>query len=302
MEWDRVRHSLLEVIHMKIGFIGAGKVGFSLGKYLSLYGIPVAGYYSRNYESAKSAAAFTHSSAFSDLKALLNVSDTLFLTVPDGEIESLWDDIKELPINNKKICHCSGCLSSSVFHGIEALGAFGYSVHPLYAISSQTESYKELQRAIFTLEGSFFYLSEMKTMFESTGSSVQIISGEKKALYHAAAVCASNQMLALAKVSQNLLLRCGFSDGLAQQALRPLMLGNMEKLCTTSLEDALTGPIERGDIQTVLHHLDFLEEEETMLYLILSKQLLKIARKKNPNRSYKKIELLLLEEMKGRAQ
>ncbi|MEA4988008.1 MAG: Rossmann-like and DUF2520 domain-containing protein [Anaerovorax sp.] len=285
---------------MQIGFIGAGKVGFSLGKYFSLYGINVTGYYSRNFESAKSAAAFTNSLAFSNLKALLDVSDTLFLTVPDGEIEILWDDIKKLSVQNKKICHCSGCLSASVFDGIEALGAFGYSVHPLYAISSRMDSYKELQRAVFTLEGSFFYLNEIKAMLESLGNSVQIISGEKKTLYHAAAVCASNQMLALAKLAQDLLIRCGFSDTLAQQALNPLMLGNMEKLCATNLQEALTGPIEREDAATVLHHLDFLREEERMLYLILSNKLLEIARKKHPNRSYEKIEQLLSEKMGGK--
>ncbi len=282
---------------MKIGFIGAGKVGFSLGKYLSLCGQTVTGYYSRNFESAKLAAAFTHSFVFSDLKTLLNASDTLFLTVPDGEIGNVWDDIKKLSIQTKKICHCSGCLSSSVFDGIEALGAFGYSVHPLYAISSQTESYKELQGAVFTLEGSSFYLNEIKAMLEKAGNTVQIISPQSKSLYHAAAVCASNQMLALAKISQDLLQRCGFSEKLSRHALHPLMQGNLKKLCESSLEEALTGPIERGDVHTVSQHFEFLTEEECTLYLILSKQLLEIARKKHPNRSYKEMEALLSEKM-----
>lgn len=285
---------------MQIGFIGAGKVGFSLGKYFSLHGISVTGYYSRSSESAKSAAAFTNTLFFSNLEALLDVSDTLFLTVPDGEIKIVWDYIKRLPIQNKKICHCSGCLSASVFDGIEALGAFGYSVHPLYAISSRLDSYEELQRAVFTLEGSSFYLNEIKTTLESLGNFVQIISGENKTLYHAAAVYASNQMLALAKVAQDLLIRCGFPDTLAQQALNPLMLGNMEKLCATNLEDALTGPIERGDTLTFLHHLACLNEEEQMLYLLLSKRLLEIARKKHPHRSYENLEQLLLEKMGGK--
>ena len=44
---------------MRIGFIGAGKVGFTLGKYFAVNGLDVAGYYSRNYKSAEEAAAFT---------------------------------------------------------------------------------------------------------------------------------------------------------------------------------------------------------------------------------------------------
>lgn len=285
---------------MQIGFIGAGKVGFSLGKYFSLHGIPVTGYYSKSSESAKAAATFTNTLFFSTLEAIIHASDTLFLTVPDGEIEILWDDIKRLPIQNKKICHCSGCLSASVFYGIEALGAFGYSVHPLYAISNKLHSYEELQRAVFTLEGSSFYLQKMKEMLETLGNAVQTISGEKKTLYHAAAVYASNQMIALANVAQNLLVNCGFSDELALQALTPLMLGNMEKLCATSPEEALTGPIERNDTTTVLHHLACLDKEEKTLYVLLSKRLLAVARKKHPNRSYEKLEQILVETMGGK--
>jgi predicted dinucleotide-binding enzyme len=44
---------------MKIGFIGAGKVGFSLGKYFCEHGLDVIGYFSRNPQSALQAAEFT---------------------------------------------------------------------------------------------------------------------------------------------------------------------------------------------------------------------------------------------------
>ena len=46
---------------MKIGFIGAGRVGFTLGKYFCEHGVEVAGYYSRNIQSAQEAAEFTNS-------------------------------------------------------------------------------------------------------------------------------------------------------------------------------------------------------------------------------------------------
>ena len=44
---------------MRIGFIGAGKVGFTLGKYFREHGIEVTGYYSRSIQSASEAAEFT---------------------------------------------------------------------------------------------------------------------------------------------------------------------------------------------------------------------------------------------------
>lgn len=92
---------------MKAGFIGAGKVGFSLGKYLAEGGVPVAGYYSRSKSSAEEAAAFTGSRYYEALADIVDDSDTLFVTVPDGIIGEIWDDMRGLQVKGKKICHAA---------------------------------------------------------------------------------------------------------------------------------------------------------------------------------------------------
>lgn len=135
---------------MKTGFIGAGKVGFTLGKYFSSQtdanSIKVTGYYSRNTQSAEEAANFTESKAFTDLGALIEASDVLFLTVPDGTISEVFEQVRQYPIQGKYICHCSGSLSAGeAFPGIDQTGAYEYSVHPLFAVSDKYEAYKELQ-------------------------------------------------------------------------------------------------------------------------------------------------------------
>ena len=98
---------------MKAGFIGAGKLGFSLGKFFADHGIHVTGYYSRSIESAGEAARFTDSRCYDDLELLVNDSDALFLTVPDEAIRSTYEKIKEYDIAGKQICHCSGALSAA---------------------------------------------------------------------------------------------------------------------------------------------------------------------------------------------
>jgi predicted short-subunit dehydrogenase-like oxidoreductase (DUF2520 family) len=122
---------------MRAGFIGAGKVGFTLGKYLAMHGIEISGYYSRTPASAKEAAEFTQSRYYTSIEEITKDSDTLFLTVPDGAIGEIWDDMRNLPIKNKNICHCSGSIPSTVFFDAENRGAYRYSIHPLYAISSK---------------------------------------------------------------------------------------------------------------------------------------------------------------------
>ena len=100
---------------MKIGFIGAGKLGFSLGKYLVENNINVSGYYSKNLGSSKDAAIFTNSKYYESLKSIIEDCDTIFITTQDGVISEIWNSISQLSINNKIICHCSGSLSSNIF-------------------------------------------------------------------------------------------------------------------------------------------------------------------------------------------
>ena len=92
---------------MKAGFIGAGKVGFSLGKYLKEGGVTVTGYFSRSRESAMEAAGFTDTGYYDNLADIAKDSDTLFITVPDGTIGAVWENLRNLPIKDKNICHYS---------------------------------------------------------------------------------------------------------------------------------------------------------------------------------------------------
>jgi len=278
---------------VEIGFVGAGKLGFSLGKYFSQNQLAVTGYFSKSPEHAQNAACFTETEAFSSLEALCACSDALFLTVPDGQIGPVWDQLRMLPIQNKLICHCSGCLSSQVFTGIESTGAYGYSVHPLYAVNDRYASYHELSKVCFTLEGSFHCLDALCNLLTSLGNPVQILDEGSKAMYHAAAVFASNLVLAPLEQAVQLLTRCGFDEQGARKALAPLILGNAENFCRGGGPRALTGPLERGDSKTIRKHQAALTEEEWALYAALTKRLLPLAAQKHRERDYGSIKQLL---------
>lgn len=294
-EWDYLVSRSNGGDNINIGFIGAGKVGVSLGKYFSENNIKIIGYYSKSIESAKDAAFFTKSNYFKDVEELIDKSDTIFITTPDGVIKDVWDSIKQLSIKNKIICHCSGSLSSKIFSNIEEYNSYGYSIHPMFAFSDKYNSHKKLKEAFITLEGSNEYLDKMKNLFESLGNKVQIISSENKAKYHAASVFASNQVIGLIKTSVDLLKQCGFDDSNALEALSPLMLNNMINVIQNGMIQSLTGPIERGDIGTVKSHLNVLDDEDKELYKLISKKLLDIAIIKNKDRDYTDLKVIMEE-------
>ena len=280
---------------MKIGFIGAGKVGFSLGKYFISNGISVTGYYSRSPKSAKSAAEFTNSRMYSSLTDILKDSDTLFLTVPDDVIGTVWEHIKNLDVRNKKICHCSGSISSAAFFDAENKGAFAYSIHPLCAVSDKYNSWRDLKNTVFTIEGSEQYLTKMRNLFVGFSNETVVINTKDKALYHAGAVLASNLVIALLSMSEDVLKQCGFSAESARKALLPLFKVNAENIVQNGPEEALTGPVERNDVQTVRHHLESLGKDLTKreVYRLLSLELTKIAQEKHWQRNYTQMKEVL---------
>ena len=91
---------------MKIGIIGAGKVGTTLGMYLRQPEDAMAeivGFYSKNVETAKETADFVGTDYFEKLEDLVTLSDTLFVTTPDGEIAKVWDCMRQLAAESKLI-------------------------------------------------------------------------------------------------------------------------------------------------------------------------------------------------------
>lgn len=284
------------MIVIKFGFIGAGKVGFSLGKYFAENGIQISGYYSRNHNSAMEAGNFTGTKEFLTLKELINESDGIIITTPDSEVHGVWNEIKELSIQNKLICHCSGLLSSEIFSDISKFGAYPYSIHPMFAISDKYNSYKKLNEAFFTIEGDERYINDLTLMFKKIGNKVKVIDKKNKSLYHLASVVSSNMVLGLINNGVNYLRQCGFDEKSAVEALYPLVLNNVTNIEVNGLINSLTGPLERGDLSTIKSHCDSISGLDKELYELLCINLLSMAKEKNKHRNYGEIEKYLGDE------
>lgn len=281
---------------MKVGFIGAGKVGCSLGDYFVHNDIPVVGFYSRTQASAGEAAEQCNTTHIGKIDKMLTMCDVLFLTVPDDAIEGVWKQIRTFPIRGKYICHCSGSLSSAVLSGIEETGAYGYSIHPMFPFKSKKTAYDDLKQALFTVEGDKDHMEKLLKMLHECPNTFVPMQKEDKARYHAAAVFASNLMVGLINQSVGLLRKCGFSREEALCAIKPLAVQNLNNVFETGTMNALTGPVERHDLGTLEKHLDVLDSQEMDTYKALTKEIIKIAEDKHPETDYADMKQLLEEE------
>ena len=78
-----------------------------------------------------------------------------------------------------------------------------------------------------------------------------------------------------------------------KHALEQLFIGNAKNVVDSGTVGALTGPVERADDGTVYKHLSQLNDNDREIYRLLSKELIDIAREKNPERSYDALENIL---------
>ena len=278
---------------MRIGFIGAGKVGFSLGKYFSENGMEITGYFSRSENSAREAAEFTDSEYFDSCEKLINASDAVFLTVPDGAILETYLAFPKDTLAGKRLCHCSGALSSdTAFPDIAKYKAKGTSIHPLFPVSSKTESYKELGSAFFCIEGDC--AEEWSGILSGMGNPTRIISSDIKSRYHAACSVASNLVCGIMAESVRLLGQCGFTEKEALTALEPLAMSNIRHIFEVGAEKALTDPVERNDVSTVKKHIVSIDDETGLaVYKAVSRKLTEIAEKRHSESDYSEMNEIL---------
>ena len=264
---------------VRVGFIGAGKVGCSLARYLRENGAELAGFFSRTYEHAQEAAAFAGGEAFKSSANLIAACDVTFLTCTDAELPKLACRLAEdfSGLGGKTFAHCSGALAADVLAPLRKAEAAVCSAHPLYAVSSRFDCWQELGRAWFTLEGDELAAETLEALLASCGNHVVRIPASEKVRYHAAAVMASNLVVGLYQMASDELVTCGFSPDDAQAALASLFLGNAEHIANAGTRASLTGPAARGDKATIDAHLSCLSGDAREVYRQLTEVLYRIA-------------------------
>lgn len=264
---------------MKVGIIGGGRVGGCLGKCLQKHNCLI-GITATNYDHSKNLADSFDLPVMDNYQLWTN-ADIILITVPDRLIKDVADSIadKILDYQEKIVLHCSGSLDLSPLARLSAKGCHVGSLHPLQSfVSSNTN----LQGVYMAIAGDSI---AQKTAF----SLVDIFQGQgfyvpdsERAAYHAAACICSNYIVTIEKIAQSLLSTWLGSNEQAWTALKPLFCGTVNNLCTAKeINGVLTGPIARGDIDTIVKHLQILPGKYLPFYCNLGKETAMLAKQEN---------------------
>jgi len=220
----------------------------------------------RHLTHARKAARLlgSRTSAFGvDELRLLPPSKVIFIATPDDEIANVCEKLAGLSagrITGRFVLHTSGALSAEVLNPLAAAGFRIGSLHPLVSVSQPRTGVESLRGAFYCIEGDPPAIRMAKAIVRDLKGQSFTIPPESKPLYHAAAVMTSGHVVALFDLAVGMLMECGLTRSKARRVLLPLLESTARNLATTDPARAMTGTFARGDLATVLRHLQSLSK------------------------------------------
>jgi predicted short-subunit dehydrogenase-like oxidoreductase (DUF2520 family) len=277
--------------------IGPGRAGQAIARLLHEAGHEFKAIISRDPVRAAAAARFIGipGSGTTDLSRARE-GELVFIAIPDDHIEEMATTLrrKGYLAPNAVLIHFSGILPAAILQGKNG-SPRALSIHPLQTFADSVLGIRSLPGSPFAVEGDESLLPLAEELVLNMGGTPFRISTRSKPLYHAAASVASNYMVTVIVVARQIMSACGFSEEEAFHLLTPLLRGTGKNLGALGPEQALTGPIARGDIKTIACHLQALADLDPDLqeiYRVLGRKTVEVARKKGTLNREKAEEIL----------
>lgn len=268
---------------LNIVIIGPGRMGLALGAALKqVAAVERLTYYGRALEPPPHPLFEGDDAAEYRVgpQPLLPGTNVVILAVADSALSEVAHDLAAAgPAPPGCVAfHLAGAISTEVLAPLHARGYAVGSLHPLQAIADPWHSGDRLVGAAYALAGEAEAIGIGRRLVSALGGLPLLIPPNKRPLYHASAVVASNYLIGLLAFAVRLMMEAGVSEHDSLTALVPLMQGTLENLENLGVGASLTGPIARGDADTIRLHLARLSDSDRALYCGLGLELLRVAR------------------------
>lgn len=240
----------------RIAIIGAGNLGTALAVSLSDAGYTISAVVAhskgRSLKSAQMLAKQVGSRATSDFAQVK--ADLVWICVPDSEIASLANSLAGKIDWKKKIAlHSSGALTSQELNPLRRKGARVASVHPM--MTFVRDSQPSLLGVPFAIEGNVLAVRAARRIVRDLGGHAYSITMNDKAAYHAWGTFASPLLTALLATTEQVAHAAGVGKKAATRRIIPILLQTLANYASFGAAGAFSGPIVRGDVETVGRHL-----------------------------------------------
>lgn len=268
----------------QVVIVGPGRMGLALGAALLQSGATERLiYYGRAIEPPPHPLFEAHADSVEyriGPQPVPNGTTILVLAVPDDALAEAVYDVAAAGSAPPGCAafHLAGALSTDVLGPLHGAGYAIGSLHPLQSVADSWSAGDRLFGSGFAIAGEPAAVAAARRLVSAVGGRAFVIPPTLRPLYHAAAVAASNYLVTLAATAAGLLERAGVDPADGLSALLPLMRGTLDNLEHLGVSAALTGPVVRGDVDTVRLHLARLSSNDRALYCTLGLATLRLAR------------------------
>ncbi|MEX2394653.1 MAG: DUF2520 domain-containing protein [Actinomycetota bacterium] len=241
-----------------VSIVGAGRVGGAIGVALSKAGYEVTAAWSRSRAGRQRVHRFLDVPVL-DPAECAAAAEVTFVAVPDDAIAEIAEQLAPGIHERSFVVHTSGGTSITALDAAKRAGARTGSLHPLQTIPDPARGVEALEGAAVAVTAHEpADVNALMRLARAWGGKPFILDDESKGVYHAAAVFASNYVTSSLWAASTLLTRAGIRN--PGPLLGPLVRASIENVLAHGGRKAITGPVARGDKETVKRHIAALKE------------------------------------------
>ena len=249
-----MKASEVDAEQLRIGFIGAGRLGTALAWSFAQHGLRVTAVASMIAADAdRLAASISGCTVLPDGQQVVDGCDLVFVTTPDGAIAETCAQFRWRP--GVAAVHCSGVTDvAALDHAVRA-GALTGGFHPMQTFGDPAAAVRSLPGCTITIEAPEPLNAQLVAIAERLECRVNRLPPGMRGRYHAAAGYTSQFINALFAEAATIWQSWGASEEDAVRALLPLARGTLASIESAGIAEGMPGPVSRGDVGSIEKHV-----------------------------------------------
>ncbi|HEX2902400.1 MAG TPA: DUF2520 domain-containing protein [Jatrophihabitans sp.] len=245
---------MAEAPRLRVAVIGVGRVGSVLGAALVRSGHDVVAATGVSNDSIRRARRLLPGVQLMPADEAAARADLILLTVPDNQLPGLIQGLSSTLAwqSGQLAVHTSGAHGIAIFDPAVQAGVVGMAIHPIMTFTGRPEDVDRLTGAAFGVTAPPDFRPVAEILVLELGGEPIWVPEQARPTYHAALSMGSNHLVTLVNDAQDVLRQSGVED--PGRLLAPLLSASLDNALRLG-DDALTGPVSRGDRATVEAHV-----------------------------------------------
>ncbi|MDT4893352.1 MAG: hypothetical protein QOE97_2387 [Pseudonocardiales bacterium] len=247
-------------VRLRVGIVGAGRVGSALGAALARAGHQIVAVSAVSAESLRRAERMLPGAPVLPADDVVTAADFVLLSVPDDALRPLVTGLASTGAwrPGQLVAHTSGARGIAVLDAAAARGVLPLALHPVMTFAGRPEDLDRIAGASFGVTADDELRPVAEALVVEMGGEPVWVPESARPLYHAALTIGSNHLVTLVNDALGVLAGAGVDQ--PGRLLAPLLSASLDNVLRLG-DAALTGPVSRGDVDTVKAHVRTLHEQ-----------------------------------------